>query len=145
VILDDRNELADNLSANTALGVAQLGDTLDLGAGTRGLPELALLIRVSAAFTSGGAATVQFHLVSDAQGALATNGSATHHFSTSALPVAALTIGKVIACVRLPRGLCEQYLGLLQTVAGATLTGGGIDAVLTDDPSLWSAYGDNVA
>ena len=145
MLLDDRAEFADNLPVNTAIGTAQLGDVIDLGTGVRDLPDVFVMVRVGSAFTSGGAATVSFSLVSDAQSALATNGSATHHFSTGAMPVAALTAGRIIACIRLPRGQCERYLGLLQTTAGAPLSGGRVDAVLTDGPALWSACADTVA
>jgi hypothetical protein len=87
---------------------------------------------------------VKFSFVSDAQEALAVDGSATLHFATGALPVAALTAGTRIASVALPSGGYEHFAGLLITVGAAALTGGKISMFLTDSPGKWAALANAV-
>lgn len=148
MILDERNEFAGPASLSTAgTGRALVGDvidtelvTSDLGAGE--VPYL--VISVSTAATSGGAATVVFEFVSDAQAAIATNGTATQHYASPSFAVAALTAGTRVACVPLPSGSYERYLGILQNVSTAALTAGAINAFLTKDPNIWRAYADAV-
>ena len=148
MILDERTELCDATALNTGgAGSYLLGDQIDSGAVARDLGEstdqLYLVLQVETTATSGGSATAAFHLASDSTASVATDGSATYHFSTSAIPVATLVAGYVIAIVALPRGkLYERYLGILQTTAVAAFTAGKINAFLTPDPSNWRHYAD---
>lgn len=159
MLFDERSEFADATSLNTGgAGSYLVGDVMDLhgpeighGAGFNTTLDLGiggemwLVLQVDTTATSGGSATVQFHLASDSTAAVATDGSATYHFSTGAIPVASLTAGSTVACVQLPSGSYERYLGVLQTTAVAALTAGKINAFLTSDPARWRAYANNVA
>jgi hypothetical protein len=144
--LDELNEFADALALSTAAtGIANVGDIIDLGAGSKPLNDIAdlyLVITIDTAVTSGGAATVQFLLVSDS-GAIATDGSATQHWASAAIPKATLVAGYVVAVVPLPKQpLYERYLGIQQNVGTAALTAGKFNAFLTLDPSNWVAIAD---
>lgn len=142
MILDERNEFADATALSTAAtGLALVGDVIDLG--TDGINEvdgIELFITVDTAVTSAGAATVEFQLVSDAQAAIAVDGSATVHYKSAAVPKATLVAGYNVVAVKLPKGQYERYLGVLQNVGTAALTAGKINAGLTPlDPS-WKAF-----
>ena len=155
MILDERNEFADATSLNTgAAGTYLLGDVIDLGVpGSPNLvrdlgvgePSTYLVLQVDTTATSGGSATGSFILASDAQAAIATDGSATNHFQTPAFAVATLTAGRTLAVIKLPSGSYERYLGILQVTGTAAFTAGKVNAFITSDPSRWSAYADNVA
>lgn len=145
MILDERNEFCDATALNTGGAASYLiGDVIDLGVsrdiGTG--EDLYLVITVDTTATSGGSATGAFHLASDAQAAIAVDGTATYHFSTAAIAVATLVAGYTIAAVRLPSGTYERYLGILQTTAVAAFTAGKVNAFLTKDISKWTAYSD---
>lgn len=151
MILDERIELADATAANTGgAGSYLVGDVYDTGiAGSStvsndlGLGDsLWFVVQVDTAFTSGGSATVAFHLASDAAAAIATDGSASYHFSTSAIPVATLVAGYTIAAVRVPSGTYERYVGMLQTTAVAALTAGKVNAFFTNDFARIRLYAD---
>lgn len=146
MILDERNEFCDATALNTgAAGSYLVGDVIDLGATSSDIGNgepMYLVIQVDTAAASAGAATGQFHLCSDAQAAIAVDGSATYHFSTSAIPVASLVAGYSVAVVALPHGTYERYLGVVQTTGTAAFTAGKINAFLTHDPSKWKAYAD---
>ena len=136
MIMDKNTTFCDALAVDSAAGTTLEGDVIDLGAASlnpgAGQP-LYLVIQVTTAFTSGGSATVAFVLASDAQAAIATNGAATEHYLTEAIPVASLVVGykRIIA---LPQGVdYERYLGVLVTTAAATTTAGSISAFLTWD------------
>lgn len=142
MILDERTEFADATALSTAAtGLALVGDVIDLG--TDGINEvdgIELAISVDTAVTSAGAATVEFQLVSDAQAAIAVDGSATVHYKSAAVPKATLVAGYGVVNVKLPKGQYERYLGILQNVGTAALTAGKINAGLTAlDPS-WKAF-----
>lgn len=145
MILDERGEFCDATALNTGVAASYLiGDVIDLGL-SRDIGNgegLYLVITVDTTATSGGAATGQFHLASDAQAAIAVDGTATYHFSTSAIPVATLVAGYTIAAVRLPNGTYERFLGILQTTAVAAFTAGKVNAFLTKDAAKWTAYSD---
>lgn len=133
MILDERTEFCDATSLNTG-GAASylLGDVIDTeNDGINDVDGLDLVIQVDTTATSGGSATGRFILASDAQAAIATDGSATVHFDSGAIPVATLVAGYYIARVPLPRGTYERYLGILQTTAVAAFTAGKINAFLT--------------
>lgn len=148
MILDERLEFCDATSLNTgAAGSYLIGDVIDLGGaptnpgpGAGDSEDLYLVIQVDTAVTSGGSATVQFHLASDAAAAIATDGSASYHFSTAAIPKATLVAGYQVCAVQLPQGTYERYLGILQTTAVAALTAGKVNAFLTKRVPVIKAY-----
>jgi hypothetical protein len=107
--------------------------------------DVYLVIQVDTLPTSVGAATAAFSLASDAQAAIAVDGSQSEHFRTKAFALAEMAAGTILAAVKLPRGSYERYLGVVQTTAVAAFTGGKINAFLTSDPGLYRAYADNVA
>lgn len=148
MILDERLEMCDATSLNTgAAGTYLLGDVIDLSLVNRdvGLGEdLYYVFRVQTAATSGGSATGNFQLASDAQAAIATDGSATVHAQSGAIAVATLVAGYTIMAGVLPMGTYERYLGVLQVTAVAAFTAGKIDAFLTNDFAKWTAYADAV-
>lgn len=145
MIMDELTEFCDATALNTgAAGTYLVGDVIDLGAdgGLKALGngrEVFLVIRVDTTATSGGSATVNLQLASDAQAAIATDGSATVHYQTGAKAFSDLTKGTMFV-VPLPADRTyERYLGILQVEATAALTGGKIDAFLTLDPHGWFA------
>lgn len=154
MLMDERLEFADALALNTgAAGSYLLGDVVDLKGPTTSPnttvdlegSELYLFIQVDTLPTSAGAATAAFSLASDAQAAIAVDGSQSEHFRTKAFAIAEMAAGTILACVKLPRGAYERYLGVVQTTGVAAFTGGKINAFLTSDPAIWKAYADNVA
>lgn len=146
MIIDKRNEFADAVALSTAATGRQLvGDVIDLG----GADEIGygatpyLVISVDTAITSGGSATVQFELVSDAQAAIAVDGSATVHAASAAIPKASLIAGYNALVVKLPIfPAAERYIGVIANVGTAALTAGKVNAFLVADPSAWKAYAD---
>jgi len=146
MILDERLEMLDATALNTgAAGTYLVGDVIDTSIVNKDLghgEDLWAVIRITTAVTSGGAATVQFQLASDAQAAIATDGSATIHAQTAAIPKATLIAGYTALAIRLPAGTYERYLGILQITGTAALTAGAADAYLTKDYASWSAYPD---
>lgn len=154
MIIDDLLEFADATTITTATGRALLGDVIDLGAPPSGTvyrdigngDPLYLVIQIDTAVTSAGAATVQFELVSDAQAAIAVDGTASIHFVTAAIAKATLVAGYYVAVIALPReGVAyERYLGVISNPATAALTAGKANAFLTRTPPSWKAYTDGV-
>lgn len=154
MILDEFNEFADNVSVAGDAGTALIGDVIDLGGTTQDVGNgepLFLVIQTGSdeIITGGLAGTIKFQLASDAAAAIATDGSATVHFDTGTLVTddagandARLNVGGVIACVALPWGTYERYLGILCTIAGQTVTAGKINAFLTCNPAKWVATSD---
>lgn len=144
MILDERNEFADNLALSTAAtGRALVGDVIDLEVArniANGRP-LYLVVQVSEVVTSAGAATVSFELASDAQAAIAVDGSATVHHATAAIPKATLVAGYNAIMIALPLEgpVYERYLGIIANVGVAALTAGKVNAFLTTNPKTWKA------
>lgn len=136
MILDERNEFADATALSTAAtGVALVGDVIDLGTdGINDVENMYLVIQVDTAVTSAGSATVEFQLASDAQAAIAVDGSATVHAKSAAVPKATLVAGYTVIQIELGKGQYERYLGILQNVGTAALTAGKINAFLTNVP-----------
>lgn len=147
MILDEYGEFCDATALNTGAAASYLiGDVIDLGAVTNGQDigageDIYLVIQVDTTAT-GATATGQFHLCSDAQAAIAVDGTASYHFSTAAIAVATLVAGYQIAAVRLPQGTYERYLGILQTTAVAAFTAGKVNAFLTKNVPKIRAYPD---
>lgn len=143
-ILSERDEFCDTTALNTSgVGSFLLGDVIDLGTdGINDVEGIKLVIVVDTAAASAGAATGAFHLVSDAQAAIATDGSATYHWSSPAIPVATLAARYPIVEMELPKGQYERYLGVIQTTGAFALTAGAISAFLTTEANTWKAFPD---
>lgn len=149
MILSEVDEFADALALSTAgTALILVGDVMDLGAGPNPLYDidnLYLVITIDTAVTSGGAASVTFTLASDAQAAIAVDGSATVHWTGGAVAKATLVAGYVYGIVQLPKQpLYERYLGILQQTSTTVLTAGKFNAFLTRDPSNWKAMTDGI-
>lgn len=146
MILDERNEFCDATALNTGVAATYLiGDVIDLGSTSQDVgagEDLYCVIQVDTAATSGGAATGNFKLASDAQAAIATDGTATEHLASGAIAVADLTAGKLVMAAKIPAGTYERYLGILQVTGTAAFTAGKVNAFLTKDISKWTAYPD---
>lgn len=152
--LDERLEFADAVSVAAAAGTAILGDVIDLETARdigQGEPLYLVITTDTEVITGGAAGTIKFQLVSDAQAALATNGTATVHYDTGTFVTDGtdanaleLKAGGVIAVVALPwEGQpYERYLGVLRTIATTTITAGAVNAFLTHDPAVWKAHPD---
>lgn len=142
MILDERNEFCDATALNTGgAGTYLIGDVIDTGGdGINFVDDLYFVITVATTATSGGSATGQFHLASDAGASIATDGSATYHISTGAIAVATLAAGYVVFAGRLPAGEYERYLGVLQTTGTAAFTAGAVNAFLTPNIDQWKAF-----
>ena len=147
MILDERLEFADAVSVAAVAGTALIGDVIDTSVVRdigHGQP-IYLVIRTSTEIITGGAAgTLTFQLASDAAAAIATDGSASVHFATTAFVTdgtdandAELKVGGTIAQVVVPlEGVpYERYLGILAVTATTTTTAGAINAFLTLDPN----------
>lgn len=149
MILDERTEFCDATALNTGgAGTYLLGDVIDLEVARdigRGEPVW-VVIQVDTTATSGGSATGNFIVASDAQAAIATDGSATVHLQSGAIAVASLTARTTILASRLPSegNVYERYLGILQTTAVAAFTAGKINAFLTWNFAKFKAYADAV-
>lgn len=142
MLIDKRNEFADATALSTA-GAATIlfGDVIDTGGdGINDVENLYLIISVDTAVTSGGSATVQFHLCSDAQAAIAVDGTATYHWSSPAIAKATLVAGYRVCALALPKGTYERYLGIVTTIGTAALTAGKVNAFLTPSAPTWTAF-----
>lgn len=142
MIMDERTEFCDATALNTGgAGSYLIGDVYDTGGdGLNDVENLYLVIQMDTAATSGGSATGQFHLCSDAQAAIAVDGTATYHWSSAAIPVASLTAGTYIAKVELPKGTYERYVGIVQTTGTAAFTAGKINAFLTPNVNTYKTF-----
>lgn len=153
MILDELLEFADATSVAAAAGTALIGDVIDLGANQRdigpGGPLWLVITTAVEIITGGTAGTISFALASDAQAAIATDGSATIHYQTgdfvtddAAANSSALNAGGLIAAVQLPMegAAYERYLGILATIGTTTVTAGSINAFLTKDVSKYRPY-----
>lgn len=147
MIMDDRLEFADAVSVAAAAGTALIGDVIDTGSGVRDMGsgrQLYLCISIDTEIITGGSAgTIKFQLVSDAQAAIATDGSATVHFDSGTFVTGAanandnaLNAGSfaVIAVLPMEGKTWERYIGILAVIATTTVTAGKINAFLTLDP-----------
>lgn len=153
MIMDELLEFADAVSVAAAAGTALIGDVIDLGSAHRdignGRPCWLVITTDTEIITGGSAGTIKFQLVSDAQAAIAVDGSATVHIDTgtfvtddSAANDAQMNAGGIIACIPLPveGKVYEEFLGILAIIATTTVTAGKINAFLTFDPTGWKAY-----
>lgn len=146
--MDKRTEFADAIAVGTATGTAIIGDVIDLE-DQRDIGSSAnvwLVVQLQTAMVSAGAATLQLKLVSDAQAALATDGSATEHIVSSVMAYDSVAAGDVLLQAILPLERSgkpyERYLGIIGTIGTAALTAGKINAFLTLQPPVQKAYPD---
>lgn len=151
MILDELNEFADAVSVAAGEGTALIGDVIDLGAASRdignGEPMYLVIQTDTEIITGGSTGSIYFQLASDAQAAIATNGTATIHLTSPTFVTddasnnsSALNAGGTILCAQLPIGTYERYLGILCTIGTETVTAGKINAFLTKDAAKWQAY-----
>ena len=148
MILDELTEFADATSVGTPNNTTvNVGDIIDTGTVVRDLGQgqpVYVVITVDTAIVSGGAATVAFLVVSDSTTTIATDGTATRHLESDAIPVATLVAGYTMV-MQLPAVApdYERYLAFqIREVAGQALTGGNVNAFLTSDPTGWTSYPD---
>ncbi len=148
MILDELTEFADAVSVGTPNNTTvNIGDIIDTGTVTRDLGQgqpVYIVITVDTAITSGGAATVAFLVVSDSTTTIATDGTATRHLESDAIPVATLVAGYTMV-MQLPAVApdYERYLAFqIREVASQALTAGNVNAFLTVDPTGWTSYPD---
>ncbi len=136
-MLVDRQLLMADSQAPTTVGGTDSTDTIDFGSvGDKGIgTQLWSVLTVTQTVTSGGAATVQFKLVTDD----ASNfPSAATLWDSGALAIAGLTAGKVFA-VPLPPGV-ERYLKATYTIGTAALTAGKFHWAIVRDVDLQKIY-----
>lgn len=151
MIMDTLLQFADAVDVTHAAGTILVGDVVDLSKardiGQGG--ELYFVITVDTAVLAATAGTIQFKLVSDAQAAIATDGTATEHFVSHAFVTNTagnedLTAGTVAVMVEVPVGgdltKYEQYVGVLAVIATAATTQGKINAFLTPDKHGNTSY-----
>lgn len=142
--VDKLAEFCDATAVNTG-GVASylVGNVMDLGANARDIGNgepLYLVINVDTSIASA-TGSIKLSLCSDAQAAIAVDASQTVHLTAGPFLAAAMTAGKTLAVVAIPRGLqFERYLGIVQETITAAMTAGKINAFLTTDPTAWAAY-----
>lgn len=145
MIIDDRLEFCDATALNTgAAGTYLLGDVVDLQGTANDIGHgrsLFWIVQVDTLPTSGGAATAAFVLASDAQAAIAVDGTATEHVRTGARTIANLAAGTQLI-VPLPSEAppYERFLGVLQVTGVAAFTAGKINSFLTFDQPYTGRY-----
>lgn len=152
MILDERNEFADAVSVASVADTILVGDVIDLGVARdvgNGEPIYLVITTDTEIITAGTAGTIKFQLVSDAQEAVAVDGSATVHIDTgdfvtddAAVNSAQLNAGGVIFAGPLPMEgkVYERFLGILAVIGTTEVTAGKINAFLTKDVAKWKAY-----
>lgn len=156
MILDERNEFCDAVSVAKTAGASYLiGDVIDLGAVSRDIGQgegIYLVISVDTEIITGGSAgTISFSLCSDAQAAIAVDGTQTTHYTSKAFVTddsaandSQLNAGGYPVIVELPfeGAVYERYLGIVVTVGTTDTTAGKINAFLTKNPAKYRAYPD---
>ncbi len=153
MIIDERTEFADAVSVAAAAGTALVGDVIDSSVvrelGASGVPVYLVISVDTEIITGGSAGTIEFLLASDAQAAIATDGSASVHYRSAAFVTddaaandSKLNAGGVPVKVAIPlEGVAyERYLGILVVIGTTTVTAGKINAFLTLNPKAWKAY-----
>jgi len=121
MIMDKNLVFASALAVDNGIATVLKGDVIDLDTGGRQLysnANLKWVIEVTTAFTSGGASTVAFSLVSDAAAAIAVDGTETVHVRTGAFLKAILVVGFKLT------------------------TAGSISSYLVMDAQDWTSYPD---
>lgn len=148
MILDESLEFCAATSAAASAGTALVGDVIDLSAAAKQPfvgQTIYLVITVTTAFASAGAATVTFKLATDATSTVANDGSATDIAVSRTYAYTALTAGTRIVIPVPWTPNVERYAGLLVVTAAATTSAGAITAgLMMDAPPSWQAYPDAV-
>lgn len=150
MILDERLEFADAVSVAGSAGTALIGDVIDTQESTGDMStseNLYLVVRASAAIvTASSTGTFKVALASDAQAAIATDGSATVAFESrsfaTGVGAAGIKAGTLLAVIEVPMMTHERYMGILATIGTTAVSAGSIDAFLTTDVARWKAYAD---
>lgn len=158
MIMDKLLEFADAQSVVSAAGTVLLGNVIDMQVardlGQSGRPVYFVITVDTEVITGGVAGTIKFQLVSDAQAAIAVDGSATVHYDTGTIVTGTaaansnlLNAGSIVCAVALPLegNTYEEFLGVLYTVATTATTAGAVNAFLTlDPPTTRKVYPDAV-
>ena len=151
MILDTNLMLANAVAVNAVAGTATVANVIDMGAGTKNPfagEKIYAVFNVTTAFTSAGAAVVEFRVVSDGQDPVLTDGTATFAGTSGPIPLAQLTLGARFYTALNPLGLLtERFLGLNIITTIATTTAGSISCHIVGDRELgtnWRAYADAV-
>jgi hypothetical protein len=146
MIIDRLNTFCWQTALNTG-GAASylLGDQIDIeDLRDLGLAEIWLIIMMTtSADSANDTATAVFSLCSDAQAAIAVNGTQTVHMTTGAAKaVPELTAGTVLLKARIPLEgpTYERYLGIVQTTAVQAFSAGAVSAFFVTDPSAIKHY-----
>lgn len=145
-LIDSNFEFADSVSIAAAAGTYVAG-TKDFGAANsrpNSGRNVYLQIMVEETVTSGGAATVQFRLMSGAASPIVP-ASDVQHWGSKLFAYTELTAGKRIT-VPLPGGIAAygRYVGIAYTIGTATTTAGKINAYLEFDGEGWEAMPDGI-
>lgn len=136
MILDTQEQFSD-AQAVTSTGDTASTNVYDTGAAADvGVGEpLFIYAKTKAAFTSGGAGTLQFVLQHSTDNSTWTDVQTL----TPALALATLTANTVQVRARLPIGL-NRYLRLAYRVATAAMTAGTVDAYIAKDVPANTSY-----
>ena len=144
--MDKNLVFASALAVDNGIATVLEGDVIDLDTGGRQLysnANLKWVIEVTKAFTSGGASTVAFSLVSDEAAAITVNGTETVHVKTGAFSLTELVVGlKLILPIPAGAPSMERYLGIHVVTAVAATTAGKISSYLVMDAQDWTSYPD---
>lgn len=145
-ILDTYVEFCDATTITATATSAIMGNVVDTGASPTlkdlGTSDIWFVLKIETAVTSNSAVTCQFYLYSDSVATL--DSSATTHWSSTAIAKATLVRGYRVACVKLPSGDYERYLGIFCTTSGGTLLTGTANAYLTTCTPIWAAMPDGL-
>lgn len=137
-VIDSSLQFCNQTALSTAAtGIANVGNVIDLAVARNiGNGDVVyLVISVTTAVTSAGAATVSFILASDSVAAIHTDGTEVQHAQTYAIPKALLVPGyQLVIPVPLRSPDYKEFLGIQQNVGTAALTAGAISAELMTDP-----------
>ena len=148
-MIDDANMFSDGQDPTVAAGAdiisarvlsRRAGDnlTINLGAGK----PVYLVVQVETAITHNANATLQITLESDSAAAL--NVAPTVHLDSGAIDLTAVPANAAQGfqwfAVPLPAGQYQEFIGLRFAAAVDDVTGGGIDAFLTDTLETWQPY-----
>lgn len=133
----DTQETFSEAQAVTSTGDAASTNVYDTGAAADvGIgEEMFVYVKTKAAFTSGGAGTLQVVLQHSVDNSTWTDAQVL----TPALALASLTANTVQVRARLPIGL-NRYIRLAYRVATAAMTAGTVDAYLAKDVQASNAY-----
>lgn len=149
MILDTNLLLTNAVSFAAVAGTATTTNVIDLGLAARNPfngEDIFAVVSITTAFLSAGASTTEFRFVTDAQDPMATDGTATFHGSTGAIPKALLVVGaRFVVSLNKLGPVSERFLGLNVVTAVATTTAGAatID-IMTTVPDTWRPYTDAV-